>query len=64
MPRMLLAVFLSVGAGLVAGSNASAAPAAGTPIAKMADRAGAQIDLAAGCMRGWHRGPRGRCQPN
>jgi hypothetical protein len=61
---MLLAVFLSVGATLLGGTNASAAPAAGTLIAKMADRAGAQIKLAAGCLRGWYRGPRGRCQPN
>jgi hypothetical protein len=63
MRTMLLAVVLSAGVGFLAGPNASAAPAVGTPIARMADQASAMIHVVGGCARGWHRGPRGRCTP-
>ena len=64
MRKMLLAAVLTVGAGCLAVPSASAAPAAGTPIAVLAGQGNAVIDVAEGCGPGRHRGARGHCHRN
>ena len=63
MRILLAAATLVVGIWFIA-SPASAAPAAGGPIAAAADHANVVIDVAGGCGRGYHRGPRGHCRRN
>jgi hypothetical protein len=61
MRILLTAATMVAGIWLLA-SPASAAPAAGAPIATAADHANVVIDVAGGCGRWRHRGPRGGCR--
>lgn len=64
MRYLVIATVMAAGVSLLAAAGASAAPANGPAIAQQADHSSVITDVAGGCGRGWHRGPRGGCRRN
>ena len=62
--RLLIAAATLIAGIWFLSNPASAAPAAGGPIATAADHASSVTDVAGGCGRYRHRGPRGGCRHN
>ena len=63
MRHLVLAAVMAAGVSLIGMAGASAAPANGQAIAQAAAHSSIVTNVAGGCGRGWHRGPRGGCRP-
>jgi len=64
MRHIVLAIIMAAGVSLMGIAGASAAPANGQAISRIADQANQITKVMEGCGRGWHRGPHGHCRRN